>query len=196
MRAARSLVDTIVLTFIHCAMKPRTADLVLFSFLLAAIWAPADADAYCAGSDPSQPDYDPHYYSVSHEFQRAKYVVRARVTRETWLGEDGTTKPLTPPFQNGAPRPWGFDPYLGAYYVVKILHAFKGDPSAELRLFSENSTARFWFALGSEHILFITEESFDPPIGEALTIDTCGNSAAIQKAHATLRAIERLSTAR
>jgi hypothetical protein len=63
------------------------------------------AGAYCLGNDKSLPSYDPKYYSVSREFRRSKYVVKARVLREIWLGYDGKEKPLQPPFQKGAPRP-------------------------------------------------------------------------------------------
>jgi hypothetical protein len=115
------------------------------------------------------------------------------VTKEIWIGEDGQPKPLQPPFQNGNPRPWGFDPYLGAYYVVHVTQVFKGTPNADLRLFSENSTARFWLELGNEYVFFMDDDSFDLPIGEQLSIDTCGNSAHVTNARITLRSLGRLS---
>lgn len=157
---------------------------------------PSKAFTYCAGWDESTPGYGPAYYSVSNEFRRSKYIVKARVVREIWIGEDGKEKPLQPPFQNGAARPWGFDPYAGAYYDVKVLQVFKGSPKPELRLFSENSTARFWLDVGSDYILFVFEGSFDPPIGGELTIDNCGNSAAITNAQATVHSLEELSKSR
>ena len=128
---------------------------------------PANARAFCIGGDKTFPSYDPQYYSVDHEFRRATYVIKAKVIRETWLGDDGKEKALQPPFQNGGSRPWGFDPYLGAYYDVQVETPFKGKPPLDLRLFSENSTARFWFDVGSEHVLFVTEETFDQPIGRS-----------------------------
>ena len=157
-----------------------------------ALGLPRIVDAYCIGWDSSLPNYDPEYYSVAHEFARAKYVVTGRVLKETWLGEDGKPKPLQPPFQDGRLRPWGFDPYSGALYNIRIIHVFKGKPSNRLQLFSENSTARFWLDVGSEYLFFVTDEEFDKPIGSRLTIDTCGNSATMAKAGPTIQAISPL----
>lgn len=177
-------------------MKLKTARCVLLSLTLVVGLVPFAANAYCPGSDKSTPEYDPKYYSVSHEFRRSQYVVRARVIRETWLGDDGKEKRLEPPFQNGAQRPWGFDPYVGAYYDIEVLKAFKGKPGDRLRIFSENTTARFWLNVGGEYLFFVTKEKFDEPVGLQLTIDTCGNSASFEKGNATFRAVERLSQAR
>ncbi len=167
----------------------------LFLFLAVASWVPLKANAACIGWDKSLPNYDPKYYSVSHEFGRAKFVVTATAVSETWLGEDGKEKPLEPPFMNGAPRPLGFDPYLGAYYEVQIRQAFKGTPPSLLRVFSENTTARFWLKTGGDYLLFIDEGTFDV-IGNQLTLDTCGNSADIANAHKALREVRKLSSAR
>jgi hypothetical protein len=156
--------------------------------------APGVASAYCTGWDNTLPNYDPHYYSPTHEFRRSKYVIKARVLRETWLGEDGKPKPLRPPFQFGEPRPWGFDPYAGAFYDVRVETAFKGQPRPVLRLFSENSTARFWLKVGSEHVLFVTDEAFDAPIGKSLTVDNCGNSTPVGKAGPLLRTLQRIAS--
>ena len=110
-------------------------------------------------------------------------------------GSDTTAKKnhFSHRFSAGLRGPGDLDPYAGAYYDVKVLQVFKGNPKSELRLFSENSTARFWLEVGSDYILFISEESFDPPIGVKLTADTCGNSAGINDAHATVHALQGLS---
>ncbi len=157
-----------------------------------AVGAPALAQAYCVGWDKTLPNYDPKFYSVSHEFRRSEYIVEVKVDRETWLDEDGKEKPLQPPFQNGGPRPWGFDPYMGAYYDLEVLKSFKGRPPRRLRVFSENTTARFWLVVGSKHILFLTEETFDPPVLKSLTVDTCGNSKPLDTASGLLRTLGRL----
>jgi hypothetical protein len=160
------------------------------------LWGPAVALAYCPGWDKSLPDYDPNYYSVPQEFNRSDHVVEVRVLRETWLGEDGKPKRLEPPFQNGAKKPWGFDPYVGAYYDVEVLKSFKGKAPKNMRLFSENSTARFWFDVGSEQVLFVSKGTFDPPIGRRLSVDTCGNSQSLAKAAGLLGKLNRLSALR
>jgi len=158
---------------------------------------PAAAHSYCPGWDKTQPGYDPSYYSVSHEFRRARYVVEAVSLREAWLGEDGKPKPLRPPFQFGYPKPWGFDPYMGAYYDVGVRRSFKGKVPTHLRLFSENSTARFWLKKGVKYVLFVTKEQFDPrsrtTIGSALTVDTCGNSTDLQSGRTVIRQLRKLA---
>jgi hypothetical protein len=145
-------------------------------FCAALSLVPSTAGAYCPGTDKSFPGYNPHYYSVAKEFERSKYVVVATMDRETWLGEDGKPKPLKGPFQYGAKRPWGFDPYAGAYYDLRVQRSFKGAAPSHLRLFSENSTARFWLTHGVSYLLFLSGARFDPPMRYQLTIDTCGNS--------------------
>ncbi len=158
--------------------------------------AAGSAQAFCVGWDKTLPDYDPAYYSVSHEFRRSKYVVEAQVLRETWLGEDGKPRALQPPFQNGASRPWGFDPYLGAYYDVQVIKAYKPRGPAVLRLFSDNSTARFWLKPGGRYVLFVSEDTFDAPVGKSLTVDHCGNSAPLSRAGKALRRMAKLSPPR
>jgi len=178
-------------------MRGKHRDLVaLVLAAVALVSVPAAAGANCLGWDKSLPNYDPHYYSVSHEFRRSRYVIEGQVVRETWLGEDGKEKPLQPPFQNGSRKPWGFDPYMGAYYDVRVLTIFKGDPPRTLRLFSENSTARFWFDVGSRQVLFVTEDAFDKPIGRSLTMDICGNSAPASKAGELLPKLRDLAADR
>lgn len=157
------------------------------STALALTFSSLATQAYCPG--------DEQYYSVESEYQRANYVVAVRVASETWLGEDGQPKALEPPFQEWRPRPWGFDPYAGAFYDVVVTRSFKGPAPHDLRLFSENSTARFWMDVGNEELLFITQQQFDAPIGLHWTVDTCGNSRLLGKASATVRKIEHLELA-
>ncbi len=143
---------------------------------------PTGAHAYCVGDDQAHPAV-PYYYSVPKEFGRARFVIEGVVTNETWLGEDGKPKRLSPPFNSHQNRPGGITaPYMGAWYDVQVTRSFKGKPPTRLHLFSENSTARFWLNKGERYLLFVTEEPFDAPVGRALTADTCGNSARINRA--------------
>lgn len=152
------------------------------------------AAAYCIGWDKELPGYREDYYSVAQEFERAKYVAVIRVTAETWLGEDGKPKALQPPFQFDGPRPWGFDPYLGAYYDVVVLTPYKGDPPRRLRLFSENTTARFWLTIGGSYLAFMHEWDQDiDGIGRPLTLDNCGNSLPLNRAGRIRREVSLLS---
>ena len=154
---------------------------------------PSATQAYCPGTDEHSPRYDPHYYSVANEFARSKYVVVGSMYRETWLGEDGKPKRLKGPFQSGAKRPWGFDPYAGVYYEVRVQRSLKGAAPRHLRLFSENSTARFWLRRGVGDLLFITFSRFDPPMQDQLTIDNCGNSAEVAGHRSLLQRARRLA---
>jgi hypothetical protein len=158
------------------------------------VWGvPSIAGTYCAGNDKTLPNYDPAYYSVPKEFARAKYVVRAKSIKEMWIGEDGKPTTLKPPFLNGGSTPLGFDPYLGAYYDVEVVETFKASPPKQLRLFSENSTGRFYLDVGREFLLFVFDEVFDPPIRRALTADNCGNSAYTDKAQSAIKILRQLS---
>jgi hypothetical protein len=164
---------------------------IALAFLI--IWVvPLKAGAYCPGNDKTFSSYDPAYYSVPKEFARAKYVVRARSVKETWIGEDGKPTVLKPPFLSGGSMPLGFDPYLGAYYDVDVVEAFKGSPPKQLRLFSENSTSRFYLDVGREFLLFVFDEVFDPPIRRALTTDNCGNSAYTDAAQSAIKTLRQL----
>lgn len=162
---------------------------------LASAALPLPVSAYCMGWDKTLPHYDPQYYSVAHEFLRSSYVIKARVVKETWIGEDGKVKKLQPPFQFNGSRPWGFDPYMGAYYDLKVETAFKGKPPVILHVFSENSTARFWLRGGQEILAFVSPETFDQPVGKQFTLDTCGNLASFPKAKAVLPAVLKAAKA-
>jgi hypothetical protein len=162
------------------------------SFAAASLLA-STAHAYCPGTDKDFPGYDPHYYSVAKEFARSRYVIVGSMYRETWLGENGKPKALKGPFQSGAKRPWGFDPYAGAYYDVRVQRSFKGRAPAHLQLFSENSTARFWLKPGSSYLLFVAYGDFNPPMRRQLSIDTCGNSVATAEGLGVLRKVQVLA---
>ena len=156
---------------------------------------PSVAFAYCIGWDKTLPNYDPGYYSVSHEFRRSQWVIKAKVTKEMWIGEDGREKPLYPPFQNHFPRPWGFDPYLGAFYNLRVEQSFKGKPPPLIRVFSENATERFWLKEGQEIIAFVSAENFEAPIGKQLTLDICGNFRTFPKANGIMASVLRAAKA-
>ena len=160
---------------------------------VAIVTAPGAASAYCAGGDRTLPNYRPNYYSVPLEFRRAEFVIEGLVTRETWIDDEGKPKALAAPFGSGEKRPWGLAaPYVGAWYDIRVLRRFKGQAPSHLRLFSENSTARFWLNEGHRYLLFISEEAFDDPVRRAMTIDTCGNSA--RSNAALLTRLKRLAT--
>ena len=154
------------------------------------------AHAYCVGWDKTLPSYDPHYYSVNHEFHRSKWVVEATVLNETWIGEDGKEKALEPPFQNGSRRPSGFDPYAGAFYELRVERAFKGHPPLAFKVFSENTTARYWLNKNQKILAFVSSEAFEAPIGKQLTLDTCGNFGPFPKAKIIMAAVLKSAKAK
>jgi hypothetical protein len=152
---------------------------------------PSSAFAYCVGWDKTLPNYDPQYYSVSHEVRRSEWVVRAKVLKETWVGEDGKDKALQPPFQNSSPLPLGFDPYAGAFYDLQVERTFKGQPPLTFRVFSENATNRFWLNKGREILAFVSTEVFEAPIGKQFTLDTCGNFRPFPQANGIMAAVRK-----
>jgi len=157
------------------------------------MFSPMFALAYCAGWDKQLPNYDPQYYSVSHEFARTKLVITGKVTGEKWLGEDGKEKPLQPPFQSNGQRPSGFDPYVGVEYAIEVQKVFKGPPSKRLALFSENSSGRYLMETGKTYVLFVSTQDFGEEIGVRLNVDNCGNSRPLEKAEDVLKQLQQHS---
>jgi hypothetical protein len=165
--------------------------LLLAGSLFALAW-PATSSAYCWGADPTMPGSSPDYYSAPKEYRRAQYVAVVKVLSETWLDDDGKPAPLKPPFQFGLPRPWGFDPYMGAKYRVEVIERLKGSPPKQLTLFSENTTARFWLDVGQSYLVFITPEQHKT-LGKVETLDNCGNSEVYKPGSETNRIVRSLA---
>jgi hypothetical protein len=78
---------------------------------------------------------------------------------------------------------------MGAFYTLHVGRVFKGNPPPTIRLFSENSTARFWLFPGDRLVAFVSKDRFDPPIGRQWTIDTCGNSREARNERSLVRRI-------
>jgi hypothetical protein len=175
-------------------MRVRSMGLAAIAML--AMLCVAPASAICIGTAPEFPGSSPDYYAVKNEFARAEFVAKVRVFSEIWLGEDGKPKGLKPPFQSGGARPWGFDPYLGAWYGVRVEQVLKGAPPEGFSLFSENTSSRFWFRSGDSYLVFVERSEFEKPIGQAWTIDTCGNSRDWAKAGPLVKEIEPLAAPR
>lgn len=154
-----------------------------------AVAAPVPALAFCLTSLPETPR---DYYSVAKEFDRSTYVATVHVTKEVWIGEDGKPTKLHPPFLNGGSQPLGFDPYQGAFYEVDVLKAYKGAPNPKLRLFSENTTARFPMGVGDDYLVFLFPEQTDG-LGSQLGLDNCGNSGPLKYGARALRAVRGLA---
>ena len=86
--------------------------LPLATFLSAMTLMSTEAHAYCVGDDQTHPAV-PYYYSVPKEFGRARFVIEGVVTNETWIGDDGKPKRLSP-LNSREKRPWGLAaPYRG-----------------------------------------------------------------------------------
>jgi hypothetical protein len=106
---------------------------------------------------------------------------RGKVTvRDEYRGSDvvvvGTVVRATP-------VPLSRDFQEGTAYVVRVNETLKGKAPAQLRLFSENSGARFPMRVGTKYLLFIDHL-------ERSVIDNCGNSGTVtthRKALATAR---------
>ena len=102
--------------------------------------------------------------TVHDEYRGSDVVVVGTVVRATPV-------PLSRDFQEGTA------------YTVRVNETLKGKAPAQLRLFSENSGARFPMRVGTKYLLFIDHL-------ERSVIDNCGNSGPVvthRKAVATAR---------
>ena len=83
------------------------------------------------------------------------------------------------------PVPLSRDFQEGTAYLVRVNESLKGKAPAQLRLFSENSGARFPMRVGTKYLLFIDHL-------ERSVIDNCGNSGTLAKRRQALAAVRRL----
>ena len=133
-------------------------------------------------------------YTVKGEFNRSDIVAIVKVESVIWLDEKRLPAKLAGPLTLGN-IPGAFDPYIGAYYTVSLVRAYKGLPPRRFRIFSENTEARTPLRIGPNLLLFITRVPKSDEYARAgdLTVDYCGNSILASRAHKTLQQIGRLS---
>lgn len=103
--------------------------------------------------------------TVQEEFAGSDFVYIARVTsaRMDW----STVEP---------------DEFNGVEYLVQPLKVFKGEPPAELLLYSENSSGRFPMMVTGWYMLFVGpayEMGFDEETRRERAISYCGHSFAL-----------------
>ena len=108
---------------------------------------------------------------------------RGKVTaRDEYRGSDvvvvGTVVRATP-------VPLSRDFQEGTAYLVRVSETLKGKAPAQLRLFSENSGARFPMRVGTKYLLFIDHL-------ERSVIDNCGNSGRVATRRKALATVRRL----
>lgn len=102
------------------------------------------------------------YPTVEQEFAGSDFVFIAWVTsaRMDW----STTEP---------------DMFNGVEYVVRPMTTFKGEPPAELLLYSENSSSRFPMMVTGWYMLFLgpaADMGFGDETRHARAISNCGHS--------------------
>lgn len=124
---------------------------VVIAATLAMSGAPSHARANCD-----------RYPTVQEEFAESDFVFIAQVTsaRMDW----SATEP---------------DEFNGVEYVVRSLKAFKGEPPAELQLFSENSSSRFPMMVTGWYMLFVGPDrqmGFGDESRLGRAINSCGHS--------------------
>jgi hypothetical protein len=76
---------------------------------------------------------------------------------------------------------------LGTYYTVRVDATYRGRRYRSLRIYSENSTARFPMEKGTRYVLFLKRDT-----QQNWTIDNCGNSGEIVSSSATIQQVMRL----
>jgi len=133
-------------------------------------------------------------YSVAAEFHRSDIVALVRATGVVWLDENREPTRLKRPLTFGK-MPGGFDPYIGAYYSVRLVRRFKGNPPSRFRIFSENTTARTPLRMGPTLLLFIyrTRVADDYKNVGDLVVDNCGNSALASGVPNEVRLVSQLA---
>ena len=104
--------------------------------------------------------------TVRDEYRASDVVVVGTVVRATPV-------PLSRDFQEGTA------------YTVRVSETLKGKAPTQLRLFSENSGARFPMRVGTKYLLFIDHL-------ERSVIDNCGNSGALARRRQAVRTARRL----
>lgn len=136
-------------------------------------------------------------YSVREEFRRSDIVALVKAEKVTWLDERRrpTKLPGKPTLGSIA---GGFDPYIGAYYRVRVVKLFKGPKVRSMEIFSENTEARTPLLIGPTLLLYITRTRRGDEYRRAgdLTVDYCGNSARASKAGRQIRLLNRLGSRR
>ena len=104
--------------------------------------------------------------SVRDEYRGSDVVLVGTVVRATAV-------PLSRDFQDGTA------------YLVRVNETLKGKAPAQLRLFSENSGARFPMRVGTKYLLFVDHL-------ERSVIDNCGNSGTVAARRRALATVRRL----
>jgi hypothetical protein len=133
-----------------------------------------------AGAGPTAIYRNP---TVAAEFKEAPLVITGRVTAARKISE-----PDDP------------EGYAWTVYSVQVLEVFKGTPQPTIQLTSENTTARFPMDTGKTYLLFVRQSSMVEMAGQERLptnfIDNCGNSAAVEDAKSSIKAVRRLSKSR
>lgn len=104
--------------------------------------------------------------SVADEIKKSDLIVTARVigSRDIVARDD----------------PGGIDATI---YTVRTRRSFKGRPSRILKIYSENTSARFPLDRDKDYLLFISRAP------EGLVVDACGNSDELKRRLPLVRAL-------
>ena len=71
------------------------------------------------------------------------------------------------------------------FYTLRVIRTLKGQIEHEFKTYSENSSGRYDFKLGEQHLLFINLNN------TPVSIDNCGFSMPFEKAQEILELIEK-----
>jgi hypothetical protein len=144
---------------------------------------------------PAKANCDPAVdYSVKGEYKRSEFVGLVTVRSVSWLDEDRKPAPLRGPLMLGT-IPGGFDPYSGALYRASVDTVFKGKPTGNIDIFSENTEARTPLTVGLRYLVFLYRQTRSNDWDRAgdRMIDYCGNSAIAAKAGAKIASVRGLA---
>jgi hypothetical protein len=80
--------------------------------------------------------------------------------------------------------------YDATIYTVQIERVLKGRLASQVRLYSSNTTARYWMEIGERHILFLTREWKENRWVADYFVNNCGNSSKLPKGDAIVKQVE------
>jgi hypothetical protein len=82
--------------------------------------------------------------------------------------------------------------YEATIYTVQVERVLKGRLPSKVKLYSSNTTSRYFMERGERHILFLTS-AFAEMVGISdYFVDNCGNSSTLPKGDAVVKQVEAI----
>jgi hypothetical protein len=158
-------------------MSKITCALFSLTFVMAGIFVSFGADAACF--DPktlkSGPWVSGYEMPVAEEIGLTKVIAIGKV-----MSSRNVADPEDPEGDEAT------------IYTIQIERVLKGHIPSQIRLYSSNTTARYWMEVGESHILFLTREWKENRNFADYFVDNCGNSSTLPRGDAVLKQVEEI----